>query len=166
MRRGLDIDPSVLEGWGREPRRANMGKVWEPYHYPESFLGLLAFIGLPFHMPYRHTEEFARLLSGFAMEDGLQVSDYSTINRRLNRLRVDLGGRLVKSKGAVSVAVDASGAKVHNGRDWIRRVWKVRKGYLKIHFAVDIKTGQVVSMDATSERVGNGRHLRRLVGRR
>ena len=41
-------------------------------------------------------------------------------------------------------------SKVHNGGDWIRRVWKVRKRYLKIHFAVDIKTGQVVSMDVTS----------------
>ena len=40
----------------------------------------------------------------------------------------------------------------------------MRKGYLKIHFAVDIKTGQVVSMDVTSEKVGDGRRLRRLVG--
>ena len=55
--------------------------------------------------------------------------------------------------------------KVHNGGDWIRRVWKVRKGYLKIHFAVDVKTGQVVSMDVSSERVGDGRRLKRLVRR-
>ena len=40
----------------------------------------------------------------------------------------------------------------------------MRKGYLKIHFAVDMKTGQAVSMDATSEKVGDGRRLRRLVG--
>ena len=33
-----------------------------------------------------------------------------------------------------------------------------------MHFAVDIKTGQVVSMDVTSEKVGDGRRLRRLVG--
>ncbi|MFP3138209.1 MAG: hypothetical protein RXS42_08365 [Nitrososphaeria archaeon] len=31
VRRGeLDIDPSVLEDWGRELRRANRGKVGEP----------------------------------------------------------------------------------------------------------------------------------------
>jgi len=45
----------------------------------------------------------------------------------------------------------------------------VRKGYLKmewisIHFAVDAGTGQAVSMDATSERVGVGRRPRRPVG--
>ena len=115
-------------------------------------------------MPYRHTEGFVRFLSGFAVEGGMQAPDYSTINGMVNRLRVDLGDSLVKSKGPVSVAVDASGIKVHNRRDWIRRAWKVRKGYLKIRFAVDIKTGEVVPTDATPEKVGNGRRLRRLVG--
>jgi len=41
--------------------------------------------------------------------DGLQVPDYSTIKGRVNGLRVDLGDSLVKSKGPVSIAVDASG---------------------------------------------------------
>jgi hypothetical protein len=68
----------VLEDWGRELRRANRGKVGEPYshHYPESFIGLLAFVRLLFHMPYRQTEGFVRFPSGFAVEDGLQVPDY------------------------------------------------------------------------------------------
>ena len=48
---------------------------------------------------------------------------------------MDLGDSLVKSKGPVSIAVDASGIKVHNGGDWIRRVWKVRKGYLKMEYS-------------------------------
>ena len=50
-----------------------------------------------------------RFLSGFV--DGLQVPDYSTIKGRVNGLRVDLGDSLVKSKGPVSIAVDASGIK-------------------------------------------------------
>jgi len=89
----------------------------------------------------------------------LQVPDYSTINRRVNRLHVDLDESLIKSNRPVSIAVDASGVKVHNGGDWIRQVWKVKKGYLKIHFAVNIKTGQVVSMDVSSEKVGDGKRL-------
>ena len=54
---------------------------------------------------------------------------------------------------------------MHNTGDWIRHVWKVKKGYLKIHFAVDIKTKQVVSMDVSSEKVSDGRRLKRLVNR-
>ena len=46
VRRGeLDIDPSVLEDWGRELRRANGGKIGDPVPIPpESFMGLLAFL--------------------------------------------------------------------------------------------------------------------------
>ena len=35
----------------------------------------------------------------------------------------------------------------------------MRKGYLKTRFAVDVKTGQVVSMDVSSEMVGDGKRL-------
>jgi len=164
VRRGeLNLDSSVMEEWKRELKKENEGKVGEPYHYPESYIRLLAFIRLLFHQPYRQTEGFVHFLSRFV--EGLQVPDYSTINRRVNRLHVDLDESLIKSNRPVSIAVDASGVKVHNGGDWIRRVWKVKKGYLKIHFAVDIKTGQVVSMDVSSEKVGDGKRLRRLVNR-
>jgi len=164
VRRGeLNLDSSVLEEWKRELKKENEGKVGEPYHYPESYIRLLAFIRLLFHQPYRQTEGFVHFLSKHI--EGLQVPDYSTINRRVNRLHVDLDESLIKSNRAVSIAVDASGVKVHNGGDWIRQVWKVKKGYLKIHFAVNIKTGQVVSMDVSSEKVGDGKRLKRLIKR-
>ena len=41
----------------------------------------------------------------------------------------------------------------------------MKKGYLKIHFAVDIKTKQIVSMDVTSEKVHDGMRLKRWVKR-
>jgi len=37
----------------------------------------------------------------------------------------------------------------------------VGRGYLKIQSAVDIRTGQAVPMGATSEKVGDGRRLRK-----
>ena len=77
----------------------------------------------------------------------------------MNKLQISLDESLIKSNRPVSIAVDAFGVKVHNEGDWIRQVWKVKKGYLKIHFAVDIKTGQVVSMDVLSEKVGDGKRL-------
>lgn len=164
VRRGeIGLDPPVLREWSDELKGANDGKVGEPYHYPESFFRLIAFVRLLFHLPYRQTEGFIIFLSKHI--DGLTVPDYSTINRRINRLGIDLEDSLIKSNGPVSIAVDASGVKVHNGGDWIRHVWKVKKGYLKIHFAVDIKTKQVVAMDVTSEKVHDGKRLKRLVKR-
>src|SRR5713226_4729605 len=164
VRRGeLNLDSSVLEEWKGELKKANDGKVGEPYRYPESYIRLLAFVRLLFHQPYRQTEGFVHFLSRFV--EGLQAPDYSTIDRRVNRLHVDLDESLLRSNSPVSIAVDTSGVKVHNGGDWIRHVWKVKKGYLKIHFAVDIRTKQVVSMDVSSEKVGDGRRLKRLVNR-
>lgn len=164
VRRGeLNLDLSVMEEWKRELRKANDGKVGEPYHYPEAYIRLLTFVRLLFHQPYRQTEGFVHFLSKFV--EGLQVPDYSTIDRRANRFQISLDESLVRSNNPVSIAVDSSGVKVHNTGDWIRHVWKVKKGYLKIHFAVDIKTGQVVSMDVSSEKVHDGKRLRRLVKR-
>lgn len=162
VRRGeILLDFSVMDEWKRELEKANDGKVGEPYHYPEAFMRLLGFIRLLFHLPYRQSEGFIRAMAKYV--DGLQVPDYSTIDRRVNKLSLSLEETLVKSNGPVSIAVDASGMKVHNGGDWIRRVWRVKKGYLKIHFAVNIKTKQVVSMDVSSEKVHDGKRLKRLV---
>ena len=164
VRRGeLELDSSVIEEWNRELKKENDGKVGEPYHYPESYIRLLAFVRLLFHMPYRETEGFVHFLSKHI--EGLKVPDYSTIDRRTNKLDVRLDESLIESNSPVTIAVDSSGIKVHNGGDWMRHVWKVKRGYLKIHFAVDIKTKQVVSMDVSSEKVHDGRRLKRLVNR-
>jgi len=164
VRRGeINLSPPVIDEWKDELKIANDGKVGEPYHYPESYIRLLAYIRLLFHLPYRQTEGFVAFLSKHV--EGLKAPDYSTIDRRANKLEVSLDDGLIKSNAPVSIAVDSSGVKVHNGGDWIRKVWRVKKGYLKIHFAVNIKTKQVVSMDVSSEKVHDGKRLKRLVNR-
>lgn len=65
----------------------------------------------------------------------------------------------------VTIAVDASGIKVADRGEWIRRRWKRRRGFLKIHIAVDIKTKQIVAMEVTDEGTGDGRMLKPLVER-
>lgn len=85
------------------------------------------------------------------------MPDYSTIDRRVNRLDVKLdeenyGDDLV-------IAVDASGIKVTNRGEWIRHKWKVRRGYLKIHIAVDVKRKKILALEVTDEQVSDGRML-------
>ena len=50
-----------------------------------------------------------------------------------------------------------------NRGEWIRDKWHVRRGYLKIHVAVDIKKKKIVSLVVTSEEVHDGRVLKKLV---
>jgi len=107
VRRGeLELDSSVIEEWNRELKKENDGKVGEPYHYPESYIRLLAFIRLLFHMPYRETEGFVHFLSKHI--EGLKVPDYSTIDRRVNRLDIDLDESLIRSNSPVTIAVDTT----------------------------------------------------------
>ena len=44
--------------------------------------------------------------------------------------------------------------------------WRVRKGYLTIHIAVDIKKKRILSLEVTSEDVhDDGKMLKKLVSR-
>ncbi len=45
----------------------------------------------------------------------------------------------------------------------MRHKWHVRRGYLKIHVAVDIRRKKIVSLVVTSEEVHDGRMLKKLV---
>ena len=57
------------------------------------------------------------------------------------------------------IAIDSTGIKVTNRGEWIRHKWKVKRGYLKIHIAVDIKRKRILSLDVTSEQVHDGKVL-------
>lgn len=49
----LDFD--VLDGWDHELSQMNRGKVREPYDYPNSFIQLLCYMRVYFHLSYRQT---------------------------------------------------------------------------------------------------------------
>jgi hypothetical protein len=62
--------------------------------------------------------------------------DPLTTSRRINRLEIKINERLGND---IIIALDSTGLKVANRGEWMRHKWHVRKGYLKIHIAVDIK---------------------------
>ena len=160
MKRGeILLDLRILDRWDSELERMNDRKEGGRYVYPEIFVKLLGYVHLLFHLPYRQTEGFLKALRRF--DSRIEVPDYSTIDRRVNRLGVrldeeDYGNDLV-------LAVDASGVKVSNRGDWMRRRWKVRRGYLKIHIAVDVKRKRILALEVTDEKVGDERMLQPLV---
>ena len=160
MKRGeILLDLRILDRWDSELERMNDRKEGGRYVYPEIFVKLLGYVHLLFHLPYRQTEGFLKALRRF--DSRIEVPDYSTIDRRVNRLGVrldeeDYGNDLV-------LAVDASGVKVSNRGDWMRRKWKIRRGYLKIHIAVDVKRKKILALEVTDEKVGDERMLQPLV---
>ena len=61
------------------------------------------------------------------------------------------------------IAIDSTSVKVTNRGEWIRHKWKVKRGYLKIHIAVDIKKKGILSLHVTSEQVHDGKILSELI---
>ena len=97
------------------------------------------------------------------------IPNYTTINRRINRLDIKIKDVDNKNKDFedqyIVIAIDSTGIKVTNRGQWMREKWHVRKkGYLKIHVAVNIKTKKILSMiKVTDEHVHDSKALPELV---
>ena len=160
VRRGeILLDLSFLSSWSKELKAMNKGKEGARFRYPESFIRLLAIIHA-YLLPFRQLEGFTRALTEHV--DGLKAPDYTTIWWRVKRMKLDLDPD-VRHDEDVTIAIDSSGIKVSNRGEWIRHKWKVKRGYLKVHIAVDVRTKRIVSMEVTKEDTHDGKMLRPLV---
>ena len=65
----------------------------------------------------------------------------------------------------IIIAIGSTGIKVTNrGGQWMRYKWHVRKGHLKIHIAVDVKSKKILSMmEVADEHVHVGKALPEMV---
>ena len=154
VRRGeVILDFDIIDGWYVELERMNEGKRGATYGYPNSFVQLLGYVKAYFHLPYRQTEGVVR---AHAANKIPSIPDYSTINRRVNKLDIKINEHLGND---IVIALDSTGIKVANRG----HKWHVRKGYLKIHVAVDIKRKRILSLEVTSEEVHDGKMLKKLV---
>ncbi|MER5176561.1 MAG: transposase [Candidatus Nitrosocosmicus sp.] len=73
----------IIDNWDAELKEMNDGKVDEPFHYPDTFLLFLGYTKIYFHLPYRQTEGIAK---GHARTKLPSIPDFTTINRRINKL--------------------------------------------------------------------------------
>ena len=153
------LDMDFVADWSRELETMNEGKEGARFRYPETFVKLLAVVHA-YILPYRQLEGFVRALTQHV--DGLKAPDYTTMWWRVSRVEVELDSSIELDKD-VTIAVDSSGIKVSNRGEWIRRKWKVRRGFIKVHIAVDTRTKQIVSMEVTKEEVSDGKMLEPLV---
>ncbi len=115
VRRGeILLGFDVIDNWNTELKEMNKDKVGEPFHYPNTFLLLLGYAKIYFHLPFRQTEGIAQ---GHAHGKVPSIPDYITISRRINRLDIKIKEDN-KSKefedGYITIAIDNTGIKVTN----------------------------------------------------
>jgi hypothetical protein len=158
VRRGeVILDFDVIDNWNNELERMNNGKEGASYKYPDSFVQLLGYMRVYFHLPYRQTEGVVRAHAGKQIPS---IPDYSTINRRTNKLDIKVNNGIGND---IIIVLDSTGIKVTNRGEWLHHKWNIRKGYLKIHVAVDVKKKKIISLEVTSEEVHDGSKLKKLV---
>jgi hypothetical protein len=119
-----------------------------------------------FHLPYRQTEGIIKATIGKSIPDYKQPPSYSQICRRTNKLDIDINSGIDGDDGdVVIIAEDSTGIKVTNRGQWMQDKWNVKnkKGYLKIHVAVDIKTKQILALEVTDEKVHDNKVIKNLV---
>jgi hypothetical protein len=158
VRRGeIILDFDVIDSWDNELDNMNDGKEGACYRYPDSFVQLLGYMRAYFHLPYRQTEGVVKVYTGSKVRS---IPDYSTINRRVNKLDIRISKRIGND---IVIVLDSTGIKVTNRGEWLPHKWNIRKGYLKIHVAVDVKKKKIVSLEVTTEEVYDGMMLRKLI---
>jgi Transposase DDE domain len=72
------FDTDFLSNWPTELRNMNKGKKGAKYHYPNSFIFLLATIHV-YLLPYRQMEGFLKVMSENIPRLKNQVPDYTTM---------------------------------------------------------------------------------------
>ena len=158
------FDTGFLANLRAELKEMNKGKERATYRCPNSLILLLATTVHVYLLPYRQLEGFLKVMS--AHIQGLrEVPDYTTMWWRVVRVKVqELNSEVnpQKVEDVITIAVDSTGIKVTNRGEWIKDKWKKRRGFIKIHVAVNIKTKKIVSMDMTKEDVVDGKMLKPL----
>lgn len=167
VRRGeMLFDSGFLQNWRAELKKMNKGKECPHFRYPNSLISLLAIVHA-YLLPYRQLEGFLRMMSIHIKKLQETVPDFTTIWWRVERTKINLDPNINPEKDDIVIAVDSTGIKVTNRGEWILDKWKnkkrMRKGFIKIHVAVDIKTKKIVSMSVTKEDVYDGKMLKELV---
>ena len=153
-----------VKSWDSELEKMNGGKRGKPFVFPESLIRLQ---GL-WHqwMDYREIEGLTRKLAELGLVP--EFNDYSTVNRRVNKLDIELK---LPEKGFVSVTSDGTGIKMTNRGEYKTSMYGGRhKKYVHVTITVNTETKKILASTACV--VGEGdsepetaqKHMRKLIG--
>ena len=163
VKRGADLFIEYNPEWEDEVNHANERKVGAPYLYSETLIMLAAALRVGMGVQYRQLEGAISKMIGES-----KTPSFSQLRKRMGKLDVntDQCGMITVSdrKRSRILAVDASGLKLHNRGEWMRKKWKVKRGFVKLHVMVDTQTMKIVALSVTDESVGDVTEFRSLLG--
>jgi len=143
VRRGeYFLDTDFVSNWKVELHQMNTGKCGAPYLFPNSLIELQA-VWHAKGIPFRMIEGITRKLS-----ECLKVSDYndySTVNRRINKLACQL---IVPSGNNLTLFSDGTGLQVIESGEYLREKYgKKNRRWVQVVILGDPETKEPVSFE-------------------
>ena len=152
IRRGeLILELSFVENYPEELEAMNKGKEGRPYRLSRTYIQFLTAIRYLYAVPYRQLKGFTRALHRLVPQ--LPPGDYLGLRKRSLDLDPTPYQHLKETDEPVTIAVDSTGVKVHRAGGWVERKHGKKKRYVKLHFAVDARTKEVVSLEISTDDV-------------
>ena len=150
VRRGeLILDPSLLRNHKKELKNMNTHRIGRPYTLSKSYIKLLTAVRYIYGMPYRQLEGFTRALH--RLVPYMPTGDYSGLRRRILSQPADPYADLRDTAEPVTIAVDSTGISVHKAGGWVERKHGKKRRYIKLHFAVNVESKEVVGMEVSTD---------------
>ncbi len=155
------VTPEALAAW-HPPHTGGRGR---PCDYSDVAIETGHLLHLAFGRPWRQTEG---LLRSITMQLGLNVGvpDHTTFSRRSPGLVLAKTLAQAQASGPVHVVIDATGLKVCGAGEWLVETQGEhgKRGWRKLHLAVDPDSGEVLASGLTSNDEGDASQVGPLLG--
>ena len=136
------IDLEWVKSWYDELEEMNENKLGRPYEYPNSMIKLQG-VWHAKNIPYRMIEGITRKLVEIAELPA--YNDYSTVNRRVNRLDIQLE---LPSGSIMILGSDGTGFQAISGGEYLRdKYGKKNRKWVQVIILGDSETKEPVSFE-------------------
>lgn len=158
----LWITPEALAGWAA-PRRKTRGG--QPL-YSDLAIETTLMLGMVFGLRLRQTEGLLSSVFDMMALD-LPVPDHTTLSRRARTWKPSArsNGRQHVADGPIHVLVDSTGLQIYGAGQWVeeKHGTKSRRGWRKLHLAVDADSGEIIAYSLTDHEMGDASQLEPLL---
>lgn len=135
-----------LEKW----KPAKKKKNGHPFRYSDELIKTMSFIRFKFSISLRETEGFFQSLIAIAKRF-CTIPCYTQVCRRMKTL--SLPAKLLEKKNVTNIALDTTGLKVYGEGEWRAERYGGKKGWKKLHLALDPRNGKLILAEVTDEYV-------------
>jgi len=135
-------------------------KIGRPFAYSDEAIRAMLIIRFKYKLPLRELQGLFESLAKFIPIP--RVPSYTQVCRRMRSLRVE---SLLLDHKCTDLVLDTTGLKVYGEGEWCAKRYGGRSKWVKLHIAMDPKSGKLVLAEETSENTHDTALLKKALSR-